>query len=133
MSKQKTAVAISTALLALTLMFQGCTTNSGSSPHVLVIGGGASGVSAGVTSARMGVETMIVEETGWLGGMLTAAGVSAIDGNHRLPSGFWGEFRDSLVSHYGSSEALKTGWVSNVLFEPSVGNSILQRIAAKRN
>lgn len=130
MSKQKTAVAISTALLALTLMFQGCSTNSGSSPHVLVVGGGASGVSAGVTSARMGVETMIVEETAWLGGMLTAAGVSAIDGNHRLPSGFWGEFRDSLVSHYGSAEALKTGWVSNVLFEPSVGNSILQRIAA---
>ena len=60
--------------------------------------------------------------------MLTSAGVSAIDGNYKLPSGFWGEFKDSLVSHYGSLEALKTGWVSNVLFEPKVGNEILKSI-----
>ena len=60
---------------------------------------------------------------------MTSAGVSAIDGNYKLPSGFWGEFKDSLVSHYGSLEALKTGWVSNVLFEPKVGNEILKSIA----
>ena len=46
----------------------------------------------------------------WLGGMLTSAGVSAIDGNYNLPSGFWGEFKDSLVSHYGDLESLKTGY-----------------------
>ena len=33
--------------------------------------------------------------------MLTSAGVSAIDGNYKLPSGFWGEFKDSLVSESG--------------------------------
>ena len=63
--------------------------------------------------------------------MLTSAGVSAVDGNYKLPSGFWGEFKDSLVSHYGSLDALKTGWVSNVLFEPRVGNEILKSIASK--
>lgn len=95
---------------------------------VLVVGGGASGTAAGIQAARMGALTLIVEETPWLGGMLTSAGVSAVDGNYKLPSGIFGEFRDSLVAHYGSVDALKTGWVSNVLFEPKVGNAILQKI-----
>ena len=46
---------------------------------VLVIGGGASGVTAGIQSARMGANTLIIEETSWLGGMLTSAGVSAVE------------------------------------------------------
>ena len=97
---------------------------------VLIVGGGASGTAAGIAAARMGSKTLIVEPTTWLGGMLTSAGVSAIDGNHRLPSGIWGEFRDSLIAYYGSQQALSTGWVSNTLFEPKVGNEIFQRIAA---
>jgi len=96
---------------------------------VLVIGGSASGVAAGLSAARQGVNTMLLEEGPWLGGMLTAAGVSAVDGNTKLPSGIWGEFRDSLIAHYGSKKALKTGWVSNHLFEPSVGNRIFRNMA----
>ncbi len=96
--------------------------------HVLVVGGGTSGTAAGIQAARMGALTLIVEETPWLGGMLTSAGVSAMDGNHQLPSGIFGEFIDSLVAHYGSADALKTGWVSNVLFEPKVGNAIFQKM-----
>lgn len=93
---------------------------------VLVIGGGASGTTAGIQSARMGINTLIVEESPWLGGMLTSAGVSAIDGNHKLPGGLWGEFRTKLIQYYGGKDKLATGWVSNVLFEPSVGNKIWQ-------
>ena len=100
---------------------------------VIVIGGGAGGTSAAIQSARNGAKTLLIEETNWLGGMLTSAGVSAVDGNYKLPSGFWGEFKDSLVSHYGSLEALKTGWVSNTLFEPRVGNQILKSIAKNEN
>jgi len=98
---------------------------------ILIIGGGASGVSAGIQSSRMGCKALIIESSTWLGGMLTSAGVSAIDGNHNLPAGIWGEFRDSLITHYGHADSLKTGWVSNVLFEPSVGNQIFKRIAEK--
>ncbi len=98
---------------------------------VLIVGGGASGTASGIQASRMGVRTLIVEETTWLGGMLTSAGVSAIDGNYNLPAGIWGEFRDSLVSHYSHLDSLKTGWVSNVLFEPSVGNKIFKEICAK--
>lgn len=98
---------------------------------VLVVGGGASGVTAGIQSARLGVNTLIIEETPWLGGMLTSAGVSAIDGNYQLPAGLWGEFKQALTAYYGGLESLKTGWVSNVLFEPSVGNLILNEMASR--
>ena len=100
---------------------------------VLIIGGGAGGTSAGIQAARMGVKVQIIEATPWLGGMLTSAGVSAIDGNHEMPSGIWGEFRQKLRDHYGGAEALATGWVSHTLFEPSVGNKILQEMANTPN
>jgi hypothetical protein len=95
---------------------------------LIIIGGGASGTTAGIQAARLGVKTLIVEETEWLGGMLTSAGVSAIDGNHRMPSGLWGEFREKLYSYYGGPSAVETGWVSNTLFEPAVGNKLLKEM-----
>ncbi len=95
---------------------------------VLIIGGGTSGTMAGIQSARMGVKTIIVEETPWLGGMLTSAGVSAIDGNHNMPSGLWGEFREQIRNYYGGADKVSTGWVSNTLFEPSVGQKILRKM-----
>ncbi|MFH6602783.1 FAD-dependent oxidoreductase [Maribacter algicola] len=96
---------------------------------VLIIGAGAGGTSAAIQAARMGAKVQIIESTTWLGGMLTSAGVSAIDGNHEMPSGIWGEFRQKLRDHYGGPKALATGWVSHTLFEPSVGNKILQEMA----
>ena len=109
-----------------------CTGSCSKPEHVdvLVVGGGASGISAGIQSARMGVRTMVVEETPWVGGMLTSAGVSCIDGNYRLQSGIFGEFADSLAARYGGWDALKTGWVSNINFEPHVGQEILSNMAA---
>ena len=96
---------------------------------VVVIGGGVSGTTAGIRAARLGAQTLIVEQGPWLGGMLTSAGVSATDGNYRLRGGMWGELRDSLEAHYGDAQSLKTGWVSNLLFEPSVGARIFRAMA----
>jgi len=117
---------LNSIILFLTILLFSC--DDSTEFDVVIVGGGAGGTSAAIQSARNGAKTLLIEETDWLGGMLTSAGVSAIDGNYKLPSGFWGEFKDSLVSHYGSLEALKTGWVSNVLFEPKVGNEILKSI-----
>ena len=117
---------LNSIILFFTILLFSC--DDSSEFDVVIVGGGAGGTSAAIQSARNGAKTLLIEETEWLGGMLTSAGVSAIDGNYKLPSGFWGEFKDSLVSHYGSLEALKTGWVSNVLFEPKVGNEILKSI-----
>lgn len=100
---------------------------------ILIVGGGTGGTAAGIQAARSGVQVQIIEATPWLGGMLTAAGVSAIDGNHELPTGIWGEFRQKLRDHYGGPRALATGWVSHTLFEPSVGQSILREMADLEN
>ena len=97
--------------------------------EVLVIGGTASGICAGLQSSRLGVKTIIAESTPWLGGMLTAAGVSAFDGNHNMPAGIFGEFRTRLYQHYGGSNKVSTGWVSNTLFEPHIGDSIFKAMA----
>jgi len=93
---------------------------------VLIVGGGASGTAAAVQASRLGVDVIIAEPTTWLGGMLTAAGVAAVDGNHKMPSGIFGEFREALYRHYGGPSKVATGWVSNTLFEPHVGDSILK-------
>jgi hypothetical protein len=115
----------------LFLTFWACTTKDETrQTDVLVIGGTTSGISAGLQSARLNVPTLIVEETPWLGGMMTAAGVSATDGNHLLHSGIWNEFRDKLRTHYGGEAELATGWVSNTQFEPHVGDSIFKSMAS---
>ena len=132
MLHQKINFRIIVSTLIVTFLFSSFKKNVIHSPDILIIGGGTSGISAGIQSSRLGVKTVIIEESQWLGGMLTAAGVSAIDGNDKLPSGIWGEFKDSLINYYGSTDALKTGWVSNTLFEPSVGNKIFKNITANQ-
>ncbi|ANE49993.1 FAD-dependent oxidoreductase [Flavisolibacter tropicus] len=97
---------------------------------VLIVGGGTGGTAAGIQCARLGVKTLIVESTTWLGGMISGAGVSATDGNHKLPSGFWAEFRNKLYAVYGGPKAVETGWVSNTQFEPHVADSIFKQMAA---
>lgn len=122
--KMKSKIAAAFLMLAL---------SSCSAPEqvdVLIAGGGVSGTAAGIQAARMGVRTMVLEETPWLGGMLTSAGVSCVDGNNRLRGGIFGEFADSLVARYGSDEALKSGWVSNINFDPHIGQEILSNMAA---
>ena len=98
---------------------------------VLVIGGSTSGTSAAVSAARMGAKVIVMESSPMLGGMLTAQGVSATDGNYNLKGGIWGEFRDSLAARYGSSDALRTGWVSEIQFEPHVGDEIFKNMLAQ--
>ena len=99
--------------------------------EILVVGGGTGGTAAGIQAARLGRKVIITEETTWLGGMLTAAGVSATDGNHQLPSGMWNEFRNALYKKYGGEKKVSTGWVSNTLFEPHIGDSIFKSWAQK--
>lgn len=97
---------------------------------VIVLGEGTGAVAAAIQAARSGATTLLVNPQPWLGGMLTAAGVSATDGNHQLPSGLWGEFRALLRAHYGGADSLFTGWVSNTMFEPKIGAKYWAELAA---
>ena len=115
--------------LLLSSLLQTATAQDTLRTEILVLGGGTGGTAAAIQAARMGRKVILTEATTWLGGMLTAAGVSAVDGNHHLPSGLWAEFRNALYKKYGGEKQVSTGWVSNTLFEPHIGDSIFKNMA----
>lgn len=97
---------------------------------VLIIGGGTSGSAAGIQSARLGAKTLIIEETPWLGGMITSAGVSAFDGNkYAVGGGIFNELRKKIEDYYGGADKTYTGWISLTCFEPKVGKMFLHEMA----
>lgn len=100
-------------------------------PHydVVIVGGGTGGTAAAIEAARGGAKVLIVEESPWLGGMLTSAGVSAVDGNYRLRGGIFAEFTDSIALRYGGIDALYSGWVSKIMFNPAVGAQVFRNMA----
>src|SRR5678815_2224379 len=101
---------------------------------VLVAGGGMGGVAAALAAARRGCRTCLIEETDWLGGQLSAQGVSALD-EHEHIEAFGGTasycaVRDALRDRYrgvagaaGHAAAFNPGdcWVSRLAFEPAAG------------
>ncbi|MEM1320534.1 MAG: FAD-dependent oxidoreductase [Bacteroidota bacterium] len=122
--------AIPSFLLPLLLLFSSCAPNEPPAAYdVLVLGEGTGAAAAAIQSARSGAQTLLVSPYEWLGGMLTTAGVSATDGNHQLPAGLWGEYRQLLRQHYGGADSLFTGWVSNTMFEPKVGAQCWKQLA----
>lgn len=95
---------------------------------VLVVGGGASGVAAGIQSARSKVKTMLIEPGPWLGGEMTAGGMSILDANKTLPSGIWGEFRKKVKDFYKKTPGYDTTANAALRFEPFTGAAILKKI-----
>ncbi|MBE9170070.1 FAD-dependent oxidoreductase [Pleurocapsales cyanobacterium LEGE 06147] len=91
---------------------------------VLVIGGGTGATAAAIQSARCGVKTVLVSEFPWLGGMLTAAGVSAPDGNELVAwqTGIWGAFLKALRQRQPGG--LDNAWVSMFTYHPRLGAEI---------
>jgi len=92
---------------------------------LLVVGAGIGGTAAAIQAARRGIRTVLVGETPWLGGMFTAAGVAAPDGNELAAwqTGLWGAFLRALRQR--QTEGLSHGWVSLFTFTPSLGATIL--------
>ena len=92
--------------------------------EILVVGGGTGGTAAAIQAARLGAQVMLVSEWPWLGGMLTAAGVTAPDGNElaAFQTGLWGAFLRELERRQPGG--VHHGWVSFFTYEPAVGASI---------
>ncbi|WP_024544577.1 FAD-dependent oxidoreductase [Picosynechococcus sp. NKBG15041c] len=92
---------------------------------VLVVGGGTGGTAAALQCARNGVATILVSEFPWLGGMLTAAGVAAPDGNElqAWQTGLWGAFLRELQWRH-QQDGLDHSWVSMFTFDPRIGAQI---------
>lgn len=98
---------------------------------VFVIGASASGVTAAIQSARSGIDTCLLEETAWLGGMLTSAGVSSIDGSKKTSSGINKEFIEKVERYYkdkgiyNQTQKCKAG---SFCYEPKVGHQIIKNM-----
>ena len=52
--------------------------------EILVVGGGTGGVAAALAALEAGRSVCLLEETDWLGGQLTAQGVSALDEHEHI-------------------------------------------------
>ncbi len=85
---------------------------------VLIIGGSASGVSAAVTAARLGMKVALVEETNRVGGM-ASNGLGATDIRKMTrANGFFDDFRQRIIDFYGEGEGR--------FYEPRVANAIFK-------
>ena len=99
--------------------------------EVLIAGGGTGGVAAALAAARAGRNVVLLEETDWIGGQMTAQGVSALDEHEHIET-FGGtrsyyEFRNAIRAHYGERNPGNC-WVTRLAFEPRVGVRTLERM-----
>lgn len=96
---------------------------------IVIAGGGCGGTAAALQAARMGARVVLIEETPWLGGMITSAGVVAFDGNWgNLTCGIYREIVREIEIYYGGPAKTGTGWVTLTAFEPHVVAQILERL-----
>ena len=86
---------------------------------VVVWGGGTGGVAAALQAARSGAQTLLLTPGGWLGGMVSAAGVCCPDGNELSPwqTGLWGALLRALARE--TPEGLDQNWVSCFGYRPA--------------
>lgn len=114
--------------------------------ELLVAGGGLSGVAAAIRAAERGHSVCLTEETDWIGGQLTAGGVSALDENRfiersgatRTYSDFRRRVRDYYRKRYRLSAAAAlwenfnpgSCYVSPLCFEPRAGLAVLEEMLA---
>ena len=63
---------------------------------VVVAGAGAGGITAAIQAARMGADVLVIEESPWIGGQMTAAGVTTMDDMSNQRSGIYREFIRSI-------------------------------------
>src|SRR6476620_11570609 len=109
--------------------------------EILVVGGGTGGVAAALAAASAGRQVVLLEETDWLGGQLTAQGVSALDEHAHIET-FGGTasyyrlrdlVRDAYRPRAGAARRVADFnpghcWVSRLAFEPRVAVETIDAI-----
>src|SRR5437762_4965216 len=99
--------------------------------EILIAGGGTGGIAAALAAARSGHRVVLLEETDWLGGQMTAQGVSALDEHEHIES-FGGTasycaLRNAIRKHYGEPNPGNC-WVTRLAFEPRVAVAVLEQM-----
>ena len=114
---------------------------------VFIAGGGVGGVAAALRAAEMGCSVVLTDENVWLGGQITAQGVSALD-EHKMMETFGGtalyyEFRERIRQYYRrnyilSSQAKQADFFNpgcssrqrRLAFEPIAGKKVIDEMLA---
>ncbi|MDD5198181.1 MAG: FAD-dependent oxidoreductase [Terrimicrobiaceae bacterium] len=94
---------------------------------VAVVGGGSAGLAAAIAAARAGAETLLIERTGFLGGMGSLALVHTICGLYRsgteepvfANAGFTREFAERLLREGGARGPMRMGGLFVLPHDPS--------------
>jgi hypothetical protein len=105
---------------------------------VIVAGAGTGGFGAAIQAARMGCNVLLTEETDWIGGQMTAAGVCTMDeGTPNIRKhGIYKEFCEKAVKYYEpKGESVNTCYfnVQNIAVEPVVGQKLLYEMINEVN
>ncbi len=100
---------------------------------VVVVGAGPGGIAASIQAAKMGEKVALLEQTDWLGGQMTAAGVGTMDEDNPLArqSGIYKNFVDRVNDYYASrGKSVSTCYfgTKNLCVDPSVGQQVLHQM-----
>ena len=103
---------------------------------VVVVGGGPSGAVAAIAAARQGAKTLLVEQYGFLGGMLTAGGVGPMMTFHAGETQVVRGIADEIICRLKESELSPghmddfVGYTSSVTpFDPEGMKYVLETMA----
>ncbi len=111
---------------------------------IAIVGGSMGGVAAALAALSAGYRVVLTEASNWLGGQMTAQGVSALD-EHLYIESFGGtrryyELRERIRAYYRNRYGVGlmpdgltplnpgNGWVSRLCFEPKVGERVLREM-----
>jgi FAD-dependent oxidoreductase family protein len=95
-------------------------------PDVLVAGGGSAGIAAACSAARQGIEVMLIDANGFLGGTLTGVTLGGICGTHaivddarlgRVVGGLWLEVEERLAARGAILPPKRHGRIIGVPYE----------------
>jgi hypothetical protein len=97
---------------------------------VVVAGAGTGGCGAAIQAARMGRSVLLLDETDWIGGQMTAAAVTSMDEGVALcrERGLYHELCGLIAAHYQplGINYLTAYQFRHVCVEPRVGRHLLQ-------
>jgi hypothetical protein len=90
--------------------------------EVLVVGASTGGVAAALAAAQGGHTTCLTEETSWIGGQITAQGISAFDSNRYIETtgaaSSFENLRHAIRRYYKTHERLSPRGLSEEFFNP---------------
>jgi len=107
-------------------------------PDVLVVGGGAAGLSAACAAARAGANTLLVERFGYLGGTLTAVSLGGFCGTHcviddtrlgRTVGGLYLDLEDRLKRRDAVLQPKRHGRIVGVPYDSEAFKLVADEIA----